>query len=139
MPSRALLLTALTFALSVACTQSEDDACGKGTVYRDGSCHPAPVGSSGTAPSDDGGASGQAGGTGPGESIDPNFGLDCSADAECSGATDYCVPQSPVDTRYCTLRDCDPNDDNACPPSWTCTDLSRFVAGLPFACTRPTD
>lgn len=138
MQSRALLLTALTFALSVACTQSEEDACGKGTVYRDGACHPAPVAnaSAGSAPmTSDGGAGGAA----PGDTIDPNFGVDCTADAECAGVTDYCVPQSPVDTRYCTVRDCDPGDDSACPPSWTCTDLSRFVAGLPFACTRPTN
>lgn len=139
MQSRALFLTALTFALGVACTQSEDDACGKGTVYRDGACHPAPA-SAGTAPISSAGSAGAAaGGAGPDETIDPDFGLDCSADDECAGVTDYCVPQSPVDTRYCTVRDCDPDDDNACPPSWTCTDLSRFVAGLPFACTRPTN
>ncbi|MES1183908.1 MAG: hypothetical protein ABUL60_08825, partial [Myxococcales bacterium] len=53
MPSRALsltALTALTLALCAACTVSEADACGKGTVYRDGACHPADTsGSAGTA------------------------------------------------------------------------------------------
>jgi hypothetical protein len=143
MQSRALFLTALTFALSVACTQSEDDACGKGTVYRDGACHPAPAasaGSSGSAPtSSEGGAAGDAGGASPGETIDPNFGLDCAVDADCTGVTDYCVPKSPFDMAYCSVKDCDVSDPATCPASWTCTDLSRFVEGLPSACTRPTN
>ncbi|MES1188714.1 MAG: hypothetical protein ABUL60_33170, partial [Myxococcales bacterium] len=73
-----------------------------------------------------------------GEAIDPNFGLDCSTNDDCQARTNYCVPASPFDTAYCSVQDCD-QDPSLCPATWTCTDLSRFVAGLPWACTRPTN
>ena len=142
---RILLITALaSLPWAVACTQSEDDACGKGTVYDDGGCHPATAGTSsttaGTTSSSDGGADADAGGAGATGATDPNFGLDCTADDECTGATNYCLPPSPVDARYCTVQDCDPADPQAlCPAEWKCTDLSLFQAGLPTACTRPTN
>jgi len=141
---RTLLITAFaSLTWVVACTQSEDDACGKGNVYRDGLCHPETAGTTSTAGkppvSSDGGAGNDAGGA-PTGATDPNFGLACTLDDECTGATNYCVPPSPVDTRYCTVQDCDAADPQAlCPADWKCTDLSRFQAGLPWACTRPTD
>lgn len=139
---RTLLLTALaTTLLLVACTQSEDDACGKGDVYRDGGCHPAPVSTAGTAPvMTDGGAGNEAagaGGAGSPSAADPNFGLVCRTTEDCQGPTDYCVPMSPFDSRYCSARDCDPSDASTCPAGWTCTDLNRFQKGEPWACTRP--
>lgn len=147
MPSRALLFTALTactLVLGAACTVSEADACGKGTVYEDGACHPETAATAGTGPvATDGGAKNEGGTTGtggaPAEAIDPNFGVACSTSDDCQAPTDFCVPASPFDTAYCSVQDCDAADPNACPATWTCTDLSRFVAGLPTACTRPTD
>lgn len=144
MISRALLLTALTactLVLGVACTLSDAEACGKGTVYRDGACHPETVATAGSGPTaTDGGAKSDGGSAGaPAEEIDPNFGLACSTSDDCQAPTDFCVPASPFDTAYCSVQDCDAADPNACPATWTCTDLSRFVAGLPSACTRPTD
>jgi hypothetical protein len=142
MLSRALSLTAFTAAtlvLCVACTQSEADACGKGTVYRDGDCHPETVATGGSAAITTP-AGNEAGAAGAGtEATDPNFGLDCSTNEDCQGVTNYCVPMSPFDTAYCSLQDCDSADPGGCPATWTCTDLSRFVAGLPWACTRPTN
>ncbi len=132
---RALLLTAITFTLCAACTQSEADACGAGTEYRDGDCHPAPAASAGKPTTTDGGAANE-GGAGPTEAIDPNFGLDCSQSDECMGATAYCVPMSPFDTAYCSASGCD-LDAAICPSGWNCTDLSRFLVGAPWACTRP--
>ena len=144
MISRALLFTVLTacmLLLGVACTLSEADACGKGTVYRDGSCHPESPASAGSGPvAPEGGAKNDGGAPGGGtEATDPNFGLDCSVSEDCQAPTDFCVPMSPFDTAYCSVQDCDATDPNACPPTWTCTNLSRFVAGLPWACTRPTN
>jgi hypothetical protein len=144
MLNRALALTALTaltLALCGACTQSEADACGKGNVYRDGDCHPESVATAGSGPTaSDGGAGTEAGAAGaPSEATDPNFGATCSTSEDCQGVTNYCVPMSPFDTAYCSVQDCDPADPNACPATWTCTNLSRFVAGLPWACTRPTN
>lgn len=141
---RTLLLTALaSLSWAVACTQSEDDACGKGTVYRDGACHPDTAGTASTAGkapvSSDGGAGNDAGGAPTGGATDPNFGLDCKADDDCTGATNYCVPMSPFDSAYCSVKDCDAADPEACPAGWTCTDLNRFQAGEPWACTRPFD
>jgi hypothetical protein len=144
---RTLLITAFaSLPWAVACTQSEDDACGKGTVYRDGGCHPATAGTSstsaGTTSSSDGGAGADAGGApqaGAPGATDPNFGVPCETADECSGSTNYCVPASPFDSAYCSVQDCDPAAPEVCPAGWTCTDLSRFVAGSPWACTRPFD
>ena len=137
---RILLITAFaSLTWAVACTQSEDDACGKGTVYRDGACHPASAGtSSGTASSSDGGAGATEGGA-PTGAIDPNFGAACQTADDCMGSTNYCVPMSPFDSAYCSVQDCNPGDPEVCPAGWTCTDLSRFLPGSPWACARPID
>ena len=143
---RSFSLAPLLIALAaVACTQSEDGACGKGTVYRDGDCHPA-GGTSGSSSISAAGAANAAGGAADAgaagsatiDEPDPSFGLACSADQDCSDATNYCVPQSPFDVAYCSARDCD-QDPTLCPTGWACTDLSRFQDGLPWACTRPLD
>lgn len=145
---RTLLITALaSLPWLVACTQSEDDACGEGTVYRDGGCHPASAGTSngsaGTSSPSDGGsadaAGAPAGGAPAAGATDPNFGLDCETADDCAGITDYCVPMSPFDSAYCSVQACDASDPEVCPAGWTCTDLSRFQAGAPWACTRPFD
>jgi hypothetical protein len=139
---RILLITAFaSLPWAVACTQSEDDACGEGTVYRDGGCHVASAGTntgtSGTTSSGDGGAGANAGGAPATGATDPNFGLDCKTADDCAGDTNYCVPMSPFDSAYCSVQDCDPSDPEVCPAGWTCTDLNRFQAGEPWACTRP--
>ncbi len=131
---RALFFTALSFTVcAAACTQSEADACGEGTVYRDGDCHPAPAASAGTSSMSEGGAGGA------GAAVDPNFGLACAASDECTGATDYCVPMSPFDTAYCSASGCD-LDASICPSGWKCTDLKQFLPDDPDApsvCARP--
>mgnify|MGYP001551860624 CR=1 FL=1 len=141
---RILLITAFaSLPWTVACTQSEDDACGKGTEYKNGACHPATAGTSsttaGTTSSSDGGAGADAGGAPPTGATDPNFGAACETADDCSGSTNYCVPMSPFDSAYCSVQDCDPGDPEVCPTGWTCTDLSRFLAGAPWACSRPFD
>jgi hypothetical protein len=134
---RAPFLTAIAFSLyAAACTQSEADACGEGTVYRDGDCHPAPASSAGTSSMSDGGAGNEPGAGGASEASDPNFGVDCTASDECMGATDYCIPMSPFDTAYCSASGCD-LDASICPSGWKCTDLSQFLTDAPWACSRP--
>lgn len=130
---RLLFSLATILTLLAACTQSEADACGKGTEYRDGACHPI-SGSAGTSSTPSAGGSGEGG---QGDSIDPSFGQPCTTSDECSGATNYCTPMSPVDTTYCTVSGCDV-DPTICPADWTCFDVSKFVPGEPFICTRPT-
>jgi len=147
---RALFPFIAGFAWCVACTQSKDDACGKGNVYDDGVCRVAPVTSAGTG-------SGTAGSGTAGSSSEPDgmggeggsagqaptragvpFGDACAETTDCGGDTDYCVPMSPFDTAYCSASGCDAAPE-LCPEGWTCTDLSRFVAGAPWACTRRFD
>ena len=148
---RILLITAFaSLPWAVACTQSEDDACGKGTEYDDGGCHIAragtnsgtagkPAATDGGAGNDVGDAGSDVGGAPSSGATDPNFGLDCKTDDDCTGGTNYCVPMSPFDSAYCSLQNCDPGNPEVCPAGWTCTDLNRFQAGAPWACTRPFD
>jgi hypothetical protein len=126
---RALFLLLLATSLAPACTQDEATACGKGTDYHDGACfpeEPTPV-----TPTGSGGEGGQAPAV-----VDPAFGTPCSSVDECDAPTDYCVPHSPFDDAYCSVKGCD-EDASICPPDWTCTNVGMFMTGEPYACTRP--
>lgn len=132
---RSLLLLALTTSLVAACTQDEATACGQGTEYRDGACHPSvPAVDNGEGGATTGGAA--AGGEAGAVAIDPAFGEACETSDTCTGPTNYCTPPSPVDTQYCTVSGCD-EDASLCPPGWECFDVSQFIAGEPFVCSRP--
>jgi hypothetical protein len=88
-------------------------------------------------PNNEGGAADSgAGGEGGAVAIDPAFGEPCEASDTCTGPTNYCTPPSPVDTQYCTVSGCD-QDASLCPPGWECFDVSQFIEGAPFVCSRP--
>jgi hypothetical protein len=132
---RPLLLLAVTTSLVAACTQDEATACGKGSEYRDGDCHPIVPRET---PGSSAGTGGEGGEAGAAPSIDPAFGEPCESSDTCASPTNYCTPPSPVDTQYCTVSGCD-QDASLCPAGWTCFDVGQFVDGEPFVCTRPTE
>jgi hypothetical protein len=109
--------------LFLACT--EDDPCGPGQVYQNGSC------AAETPGGDAGGEQDAATDGPPGEA----FGATCAQHPECTAPTDYCAVQ-PGSPGYCTAKGCDANA-SICPEGWTCFNLGQFAPGEPWICTKP--
>ena len=118
--------------LLIACSDSKDDACGKGLVYSNGSCVAAGTGGSAGSSATTGGASSSTGGS----AATGSFGKVCSVNTDCTEDTNYCA-HSPVDPMpYCTASGCDA-DASVCPSGWTCFNVGQFAPGEPYVCMQP--
>ncbi|MFO0729042.1 MAG: hypothetical protein U1E65_35005 [Myxococcota bacterium] len=65
-----------------------------------------------------------------------SFGIACTDDAGCGGATSYCAKQPGASEGYCTATGCT-SAPAVCPTGWSCFDLSVFQPGAPSICRRP--
>jgi hypothetical protein len=133
---------ALSACSAISAAGCLDVSCGKGAIYSNKQCLPAPASN---APADSGAppdaaAEGQADGSADASSdchpSAASFGATCSADAECPMAAPYCAISPGATTGYCSIKGC-LSDPCLCPVTWSCFDLSIFGAGLPSFCAKP--
>lgn len=105
-----------------------DPACDPGQREELGSCLPV------AKPAKDAGASGDDAGSGkpdagPADDCKPRaghyegFGKACTTDADCTSCLAPLCATSPIN--MCSRVQCK-GDPEACPPGWTCTDISAF-------------
>ena len=100
------------------------DRCGPDQVLQDGIC--VPVHTDGGSQTD-GGLQYDADLTGLGET--------CSAHEDCPGSADFCAVYPGDDTGYCTLQDCD-LEENDCPDGYFCMDVSQYMPEYNTICVQ---
>jgi hypothetical protein len=126
MTQRAWLLVALTCAALTAC--DHEDPCDKDVSAGPGACKAGGGSDAAMDANTDASSDTDAGGE-----TTATLGADCQTDPDCGSDAPFCA-KSPFDmVGYCTLRDCDVNND-ACPDGYMCLDLG--FGGVPPFCSR---
>lgn len=117
--------------LQVSCL--EDDLCGKGFKYKNGSCYKVtankPAADSSTSPKD--GATEQEGGDGEsGKTTVTGLGEVCTDQKQCADKeATYCMIDPSTGEGYCTVKGCT-NAAGSCPDDYSCCVLPEPYGAL---------